>query len=271
MFFSAFVIFREIFEIMLITGIIIAATNNMPNRKKAILFGFLAGILGSFIFVLLADKITNMANGLGQEITNALILLTACFFISWTILWMQKHAKEMKNNFYQITADITKGKKTYFILSLIIALTILREGAEIILFTYGMIASGEAVHNIAIGSFMGFSAGILVGILTYVSLIKIPLKYFFTVTTIMLTFLVAGMFSHAIGYLTAAGYLGQFSDIVWNSSHIISDKSTLGTLLEVLIGYEAKPNIAQLFGYITIISCFLCYFKRNTIIKIFRK
>ncbi|MFZ8864878.1 MAG: FTR1 family iron permease [Rickettsiales bacterium] len=265
MFFSAFVIFREIFEIVLILGIIIAVTNNMPNRKKAIILGFLFGLISSVIFAFFASKITDLANGLGQEITNAIILFTASFFIGWTILWMQKHAKEIKQNFQKISSEISQGKKSYIILAFIIALTILREGAEIILFTYGMLASGQTVFTIALGSLIGFVAGITIGLLMYFSLVKIPLKYFFTITTIMLTLLVAGMFAHAIGYLTAAGYLNQFSNIVWNSSHIISNNSLLGSFLEVTIGYKASPNLAQLTSYIAIITGFFCYFNKSKI------
>ena len=271
MFFSAFVVFREIFEIMLITGIIIGATNNMKNKKKAISLGFIAGIIGSIIFAMLTDKITDFAGGLGQEITSAIILFIAAFFISWTLLWMQAHAKELKTNFNNISQEINKGEKTYFILSLIIALTILREGAEIILFTYGMIASGEAIHNIIIGSIIGCVAGLLIGLLMYFSLVRIPLRYFFKVTTILLTFLVAGMFSHALGYLTSAGYLNELSNVVWNSSHIISNDSVIGLFLETLFGYNANPNLAQLSGYCFVLFSFSCYFKQDFIVKSLRK
>ena len=265
MFFSAFVIFREIFEIVLILGIIIAVTNNMPNRKKSIILGFLIGLMSSVIFAFFASKITDFADGLGQEITNAIILFSASFFIGWTILWMQKHAKEIKQNFQKISTEISQGKQSYIMLSFIIALTILREGAEIILFTYGMLASGQTVFTIALGSLIGFVAGITIGLLIYFSLIKIPLKYFFTITTIMLTLLVAGMFAHAVGYLTAAGYLNQFSNIVWNSSHIISNNSLIGSFLEVTIGYKASPNLAQLTSYIAIITGFICYLNKSKI------
>jgi high-affinity iron transporter len=47
------------------------------------------------------------------------------------------------------------GEKPFYMLSIVIALTVLRDGSEIVMFTYGILASGETILNIMIGTILG--------------------------------------------------------------------------------------------------------------------
>lgn len=257
MFAAALVIFREILEIVLIVGVILAATSGMPGRSKAIMSGIVLGIMGSILIAYFANQIANFADGMGQEIINASILFFAAGFIGWTIIWMKKHAREMRAKFSKIGDDIVKGETPLYMLSLIIGLTIFREGAEIVLFTYGMIAAKQSISSIALGALIGGSSGLAVGLMLYFSLVRIPVKYFFMVTSYMLVLLVAGMISHAFGYLVAAGYFAELSATVWNSSFLLSDRSFLGEIMAILIGYTARPSVIQIIAYFSTITLFI--------------
>ena len=103
---SAIVVFREVFEIVLIVGIVLAATREMPHRAKAVLLGFGGGLAGSALVALFTGAISGFAQGLGQEYFNAAILFTAAGFIGWTLLWMKRHAKEMRQNFEKIGKEM---------------------------------------------------------------------------------------------------------------------------------------------------------------------
>ena len=132
---------------------------------------------------------------------------------------------------------------------MVVALAVLREGSEIVLFSHGMIAAGTAVSDIINGALIGTAGGLTLGILIYLGFVKMPLRYFFVVTTWMLLLLVAGMVSQGIGYLVAAGYFETLSTIVWNSEWLLSDKSIIGESLGVLVGYTSQPTIIQLLAY----------------------
>jgi high-affinity iron transporter len=255
---AAIVIFREVFEIVLIVGIILAATREVPRRWKAVGIGFGAGLSGAGLVAFFTGEISRLAEGVGQEIFSALILFTAAGFIGWTVLWMKKHAREMKAHFTQVGQDVATGKLPYFSLSLIIALAILREGSEIVLFSYGMLASGMSVLTLAGGCLLGLLGGLAAGIALYKGLITFPMKHFFRVTSWILVMLVAGMMSQGAAFLSAAGAFGNLSHTVWNTSWLLSDGSILGQSLKTLIGYTARPTEIQLIAYAGTLVTMLC-------------
>jgi high-affinity iron transporter len=251
MFSSAIVVFREVFEIVLIIGIILAATRGMPHRKKAIVLGFKGGLLGAALVALFTDKISGLAEGMGQEYFNAGILFAAAGFIGWTVLWMKRHAREIKGTFTKIGQDVASGDTHYLGLSAVIALALLREGSEIVLFAYGMLAAGQSVLSLATGAAIGLIGGAALGILIYTGLVTLSLRLFFTVTTWLLVFLVAGMASHGAGFLIAAGAFDNLSQIVWNTSWLLDERGILGQSLGTLIGYTAQPTILQVLVYLS--------------------
>ena len=246
---SALVVFREVFEIVLIVGIILAATKGMPHRNKAIYAGFGMGLFGAGLVAYFMREISAFSQGIGQELFNAAVLFTAALFIGWTLIWMKRHAREMKANFEKLGSAVSEGHLPFFSLSLVIALAILREGAEIILFTHGMLASGQSPTLIAAGSSIGLVSGAVLGVLLYMGLIKISTRHFFQITSWLLVFLVAGLMSQAVGFLSAAGAFEQLSFTVWDSSWLLSDGGIVGQSLGTLIGYTARPTAIQLIAY----------------------
>ena len=247
---SAIVVFREVFEIVLIVGIVLAATQTMKGRMKPILIGFAAGLGGSALVAVFTGQISQMAEGLGQEYFNAGILLTAAAFIGWTVLWMKKHARHMKKHFEDVGHAVAEGRAPFIALSTVIALALLREGSEIVLFTYGMLASGQDPLMIAAGSGIGLIAGLAIGLMIYFGLIKLSVRIFFRVTSLLLVVLVAGMTSQAFGFLVAAGQFENLSSTLWDTSYILREDGMIGQTLGTLVGYTARPAAIQVIVYV---------------------
>jgi high-affinity iron transporter len=249
MFSIAVVIFREVFEISLIVGILMAASRRLPKRGKWVLVGVLAGIAGSVLIAFFADRISQAAEGMGQEMLNAIILLIAASLIGWTVLWMTRHGRELTQHLKQVGQSVVKGEKPIYTLATVIALTMLREGAEIVMFMYSAFVTGGRPFELILGFMFGGFAGAAVGVILYYGLVKIPTKQIFTVTSWLLIFLVAGMVSQAAGYLTAAGKLPELVPTIWDTSRVLSENSLLGRFLQVLFGYTQRPSGIQVLVY----------------------
>jgi len=123
---------------------------------------------------------------------------------------------------------------------------VLREGAEIVLFTYGMLASGQALFNVIVGGILGAVAGSIFGLALYLGIITIPVRYVFQVTSWMLIFLSAGMASLAAKYLVAGGAIDWLTNKLWDSSWLLSEDSIVGQILHALVGYSDQPMAIQL-------------------------
>jgi len=258
---SAIIFFRELFEIVLIVGIILAATRTLNGRKKWIIGGITAGVIGSALIAVFANSISEFAQGVGQEIFNACILLVAAIFIGWTVLWMSQHGKHMHAQFTQLSAQIHNKQTTFISLAVVIALAMWREGSEIVLFSYGMIASGQSYTDLALGALIGGISGATIGYATYRGLISLPYKYYLRTTSILLIFLVAGMLSQSIQFFIAAGWIDTLTQRAWDSSWLVADDGALAQVLHAIIGYTAHPSILQVIVYLTTIGVFYMYFQ----------
>jgi len=247
---TSIIIFREILEIAIILSVVMVAAKELEHRNRWVAIGLGAGILGSCLVAFFAQSISNAAEGMGQEFFNAMVLLAAAFVIGMTALWMSKHAKELTAHLRHVSNEVIQGNMPLYSIAIVIALAVLREGAEIVLFTHGMIASGKSISSILAGSAMGFTAGIIVGASMYFGLLKISTKHVFTVTTWLLIFLCAGMAATAAQYLASAGWFESLSYQLWNTSAIISDSSMVGKVLHALFGYTARPLAIQVAFYV---------------------
>lgn len=252
MFPTATIVFREFLEIALILGIVMAATRGMPRRGMLAAAGLAIGVLGSVIIALFTDKISDAIDGMGQEIFNATIMFIAVGFLSWTVIWMKKHGREMSKHLSDVGQDVLQGKKSLYVLVGVIALATFREGAEIVLFTYGMTASGAfPLIDIIIGGIIGAIGGTIVGFMLYFGLLKTVKRHLFTVTSWMLIILTAGIAAQGANFLIAAGILPELISQVWDTSNFISGGSFIGETLSVLIGYTPRPTGMELVFYIT--------------------
>jgi high-affinity iron transporter len=131
-----------------------------------------------------------------------------------------------------------------------VAIAVLREGSEVVLFLYGVAASqGGANLAMVAGGFVGLILGSLVCLATYLGLVTVPTRYLFGVTSALIALLAAGMAAQAIAFLEQADILTALDQTVWDTSWILSDSSYLGRALHTLIGYVDQPTAMQLIVY----------------------
>jgi high-affinity iron transporter len=245
----AIVVFREILEISLIVGILTTATKEIHGRTKWILSGLGLGFLGSLILALFTDKISESLDGMGQEFFNGMILIAAAVMIGWTVLWMQKHAKSISGELKRLSNSVREGKKPLYVLLVVVFLSVLRESAEIVLFTYSYYVSGTNVTDIIVGLIVGIASGSAVGIALYFGILKAFGKYFFIVTTWLLIFLSAGIAAQGIGFWINAGVTPALLNPVFDASEILSQQSYFGKFLHIFFGYIDQPAGSQLIAY----------------------
>jgi high-affinity iron transporter len=247
---TATIVFREILEIALVLGIIMAATRGMNGRALIAIAGLVIGFIGAGIIALFTDTIAQAVDGVGQEIFNACVLLIAVAFLSWTVIWMKKHGRQLSQNLNAIGNDVKAGRKSFLVLIGVIAFATFREGSEIVLFSYGMLASGSfGVGEFAAGCLIGTLGGTLIGFMLYFGLLRAFKRHLFTVTSWMLIFLTAGMAAKAASFLIAAGMIPELYPQVWDTSNILSTQNFAGETLNILIGYTARPTGMELVFY----------------------
>jgi len=247
---AALIVFREALEAALMIGIIAAATRAIAARGRWISFGVAAGVLGSLVVAGLAGWIAALASGNGQEIFTAAVLATAVAMLAWHNVWMARHGAEMAARARGLGASVVKGEAALSAIALAIALTVLREGSETVLFLQGVAASGNGgALSVLGGGALGLGGGALLGAVIYLGLLRVPLRWFFKVIGWLVLLLAAGMASQLARVLTQADLLPTIADKAWDTSALLPVDSLLGVLLHSLIGYDATPSGVQVAFY----------------------
>ncbi len=256
MFGTAIIVFREVLEAALIIGIIAAATRKVPGSRYWLFAGLLAGLAGAGLIAAFTDVIGSMASGLGQEILNASLLGIAVLMLAWHNIWMATHGAKLAASARTIGSDIRDGQRACSVLFLIVGLAVLREGAETVLFIYGIAASGgEGRSSMMLGGLAGLSLGVAVGFTIYAGLMRASLRGLFRVTSVLVLLLAAGMASQAAHFLIQADLLPSLASPLWDSSVILPESSVPGMLLHSLVGYDSRPAGMQLVFFVTVLVC----------------
>jgi high-affinity iron transporter len=247
------IVFREVLEAGLIVGIVMAATRGVPERGRWVLIGIVGGVLGAAVVAIFAGAISEAFHGSGQELFNASVLAAAVIMLMWHNAWMARHGREIADEMRRVGTAVSEGTKPLTALAIVIGLAVLREGSEVVLFLYGIMASGTSGSALLAGGILGIAAGAAFTALTYFGLLAIPNRHIFSVTSWLIALLAAGMAAQSVQYLNNAGLVVSLDETVWDSSWLLSEGSLLGRLLHILVGYTERPTAMQLLVYVAIL------------------
>jgi high-affinity iron transporter len=255
---SLVIVFREVIEAGLIVGIVLAATRSVPRRGWWVAGGVGAGVLGACVLAAFASELGALFNGSGQELFNATVLLVAVGMLTWHNGWMASHGRELAREVRAVGNAVAAGDRPLVVVAAVVGIAVLREGSEVVLFLYGIFATGgTSLAGMAMGSAGGVVLGAALSALIYLGLVAVPAHRLFAVTTGLITLLAAGLAAQAVFFLQQADYLQGLATPLWNTSWLLGDDSIPGRLMHTLVGYTATPDAAQVLAYALVIAMML--------------
>ncbi|MFL5333386.1 MAG: FTR1 family protein, partial [Geminicoccaceae bacterium] len=192
------------------------------------------------------------------EVFTASILIVAVLMLGWHQLWMASHGREMAREMRSMGQAVAAGHKTRLAMAVVVAVAVLREGAEVVLFLYGIaLSSGEGWVSLLGGGLLGIALGAAVSFLLYRGLVAIPVKRLFSVTGWLIALLAAGMAGQAAAILAGADLIPSWGYQLWDTSWLVPQDSLLGRGLHALVGYADRPMGVQLVAYLGVLSALL--------------
>jgi len=248
--------FREVFEICLVMGIMLAHLEKTRNgrMKKAVYAGTAAALLAS---VAAAASFEFLAGGFekNEPFFEGILLISACLMVTWLNLWVLSSREMKKEIRSKISERISQGHK--FGVAAFSFLAVFREGVELVLFLGGRaISSGTTDFGPAL-------AGALVAAALSYALfrqaIRLDLQKFFKATSILLVLLAAGLLSQGVHELQEAGVLPTSVEHIYDftpqqnadgSYPLLHEKGLAGSVLRIMVGYSTAPSLEQAIAYI---------------------
>ena len=218
------IVFREVLEGALIVGILYTYLNK-TNQSEAIVrlwqgvgAAIAASVLGSILFQMFADGF----QGRSAKLFEGVVMILAAAILGTVIVWMAKNRNIAEDLKEKADEALSSDRVGYGIFALSF-ISVFREGIETILFLYGVMVK-EGGLNIAL-SVIGAGLGLGVAFLIFVQGRKVPLKTFFNVTSILLIFVAAGMFTYGVHELESAKVIPYYGgDVVENDNNIVATR-----------------------------------------------
>ena len=218
------IVFREVLEGSLIVGILYTYLKK-TNQPAAILrlwqgvaAALIVSVLGSFIFQIFADGFEGRAGKLFEGI----IMIIAAAVLGSMIVWMAKN-RNIANDLKDKANETLSGDNVGYGIFALAFVSVFREGIETILFLYGIIIK-EGGLNIVL-SLVGAALGIGLSFMIFIQGKKVPLKTFFNVTSVILIFVAAGMFTYGVHELESARVIPFYGgEVIENDNSLVAKR-----------------------------------------------
>ena len=261
-----FIVWRESVEALLVVGILYAWLKNgdaSARRGLPYLWGGVAvGILLAFALGGALLGFSELLSGDAQTYFQIGMVLVASVLIVQMVFWMRKHGRTLKRDMESSLQSNYESGNWWGVLVLV-ALAIAREGSETAVFLYG-IGLGQqdaSTGTLVLAGIIGFGLAFLTFYILQLGGKVFSWRRFFQVTEVILLLLAAGLLLTGVeklfdllvessDYLASADWTMTLTSSVWDTSSLLDDSSTIGSLVSTLTGYRARPTLLSVIVYI---------------------
>lgn len=251
--FATFVIgLREGLEASLIVGIIAAFLGRQGRRDalRQVWFGVAAA---TTVCVVIAVALQVLAQDLPQrqqEGLETVIGLFAVSMVTYMIVWMHQHARQMKGQLEGAAASaLLRGSARALVAMAFLA--VLREGFETAVF---LLATFQVSHNsgaAAIGAVLGILLAIAIGYGIYRGGVRLNMARFFRATGLVLVLVAAGLVMSALHSAHEAGWVtGLGQSQAANLSWLVRPGTPLSSMLTGVLGIQPQPTVLEAIGWL---------------------
>lgn len=242
---SFLIILREGFEAILVVGAVVAVLIKTGNRKQLrwIWIGAVLGVVASLVTALII-KTAFAAIPASSEIVEAVSLLLAVVVLFSVSYWLISKVEAVKWQRFisgKVSAALQRGGGGA--LMLVAFLAVYREGAETALFYQALFSQANgAALPLVLGIVAGAAALAIVFVLFYRFGIRIPMRPFFAITSLLLyymAFVFAGRGVRELqeGNVLPMTPLAHVPDIPWLGLFPTLETVTIQSALLVLFAF----------------------------------
>jgi high-affinity iron transporter len=265
---ATFVItWRETIEAALIVGILLAYLRKIDHQHefRYVYIGTFLAVIASLLFAGFSGLVNRLLQGFGEELFEALVLLTAVAVLTYMVVWMHHNAREIRGEL-QTKADQALARHQLWALGTLAFVGVFREGVETVLFLWGLLLQAGPAVDIWIqvwGGLLGIAVGVVIAWLFFKGFGHLDLRVFFKLTGVLLLFIAAGMLASVGGRLVSAGLVPPLIEPVWDSSWLLSERSLFGNLIAGLFGYRSRPSLVELILYVGYFPLVIAWLRRE--------
>lgn len=233
---------REGLEAALIVGIVAAflRTQGRGDRVRYVWLGVVAAVAVCIAFAVTLQVISADLPQRQQEGLETVIGLVAVGMVTYMIVWMRRHARDLKGHLERSAGDALASGSAWALVGMAV-LAVLREGFETSVFLLAAFQASTSPWLAGGGAVLGIVAASGLGYAIYRGGISLNLQKFFTITGVVLVVVAAGLLATAFHTAHEAGWLdlgqAQALDLTW----LVRPGTVLASLFTGILGFQPKP------------------------------
>ncbi|MBK7616918.1 MAG: FTR1 family protein [Burkholderiales bacterium] len=237
------IVFRESLEAMLIIGVLMAWIARQPAPqplRRGVWLGVAAGVGLAIALGLATFAAQSELAGRSLEIFQLSIVLIAAGLILQMVLWMHRHGRQMKRQL-ESQADQAGGALG---VAMITALAVAREGAETVVYIYGLglQEGGAQLLALLLAALSGFAlAGATAWVLARGAR-RFSLQRVMGISEVLLLLVAGALLVNGVDRMIALDWLPPLADPLWDTSAWVDDGHGVGSIMASFLGYRARPS-----------------------------
>jgi high-affinity iron transporter len=267
-----FVIFlREGIEASMIVAILLAYLQRIGKREhfRDVYWGVAAALVVVIGGGVAAFTLIRQYDGSNvQTYFETTTYVVAAAVLTYMTFWMQRHAKGLAKELER-RSDLALSTGNRWGLALLAFQAVGREGLETMVFTLAIVfaSSRQAVtpvhgNLLLLGAALGLICALVIAFAIYKMGARLNMRRFFRVLGAVLMVFAAGLLADAIENLQQLGWLPFGEHVLWNSSHLVSESSSIGDVLHSLLGYADHPTLLQVVVWLVYVVVSVSLFVR---------
>ena len=237
---------REGLEAALIVGIVAAFLVRQGRRDavRQVWLGVAAAVVLCLGLGVVLDLLERSLPQRGQEALETVIGLVAVGLVTTMIVWMRRHARTLKSGL-ESAASTALARGSTRALVVMAFLAVLREGLETAVFLLATFQASLDRVSAPVGAVLGIVAAALLGYALYRGGTRINLQRFFTLTSVVLVVVAAGLLMTAAHTAHEACWLdiGQARalDLQW----LVRPGTPWSAVVTGVLGIQPRPTVVE--------------------------
>ncbi len=241
---------REGLEASLIVGIIAAFLIQRGDRSA--IRWMWVGVVGALALCLGAAAVLTIVNRQlphqQQEGLTAILSLMAVAGITYMVIWMKRHSRELKRTL-EAGAETALAAGAWAMVGMAF-FAVIREGLETAVFLLATFNNSTNPAATATGAVLGIAIAIVLGWAIYKGGVRLNLSRFFRITGFVLVLVAAGLLASAAHAAAEAGWLTALQQPAVNLSWLVAPGSIRASLLTGTLGIQPVPTWAEVVAWV---------------------
>jgi FTR1 family protein len=242
---------REGLEASLIVGIIAAFLRKQgrPDALRSMWTGVGCAVALCLAVAVGLRVVDRQLPHRAQEGLEAIVALVAVAMVTYMVVWMSRHARELKGQLQEQARGALASGSTWALVAMAFV-AVLREGFETAVFL--LAAFNDATDPAAAGAgvVLGLALAVALGFGLYRGGVRLNLSRFFRATGVVLVLVAAGLVASALHAGAEAGWVTGGQGQALDLSALVRPGTVWESLVTGILGIQAQPRTIEVFGWL---------------------